>query len=226
MNRNTCKTAVFVVAGVLLLQTAALAGPPLVCHPFNIGDARSLPFQGPEWSRIDPNYDVTNLVKDTMSLLGNDVPVIVRMETLRRATVYSRNDAKLAAALLESLRNRAEKSASTGQGHDAVMASFDLAYLAETYRQAGLASRASSEASWKFAHTAPAADGYAIIQRLIEQGGGPEMEFAAALITSDKRNSDYFDHLRKASAGAKPGSLLAKNLASHFPDDMRSARLQ
>jgi len=36
MNRTTCKTAVFVIAGVLLLQTAALAGPPLICHPFNI----------------------------------------------------------------------------------------------------------------------------------------------------------------------------------------------
>jgi len=161
-----------------------------------------------------------------MSLLGNDVPVIVRMETLRRATVYSRQDGKLAAALLESLRSRAEKSASTGEGHDAVMASFDLAYLAETYRQAGLVSTASREAYWKFAQAAPGVNGYAIIQRLIAQGGGPEMEFAAALIASDKRNPNYFDHLRKATAGAKPGSLLAQNLASHFADDMRSARME
>ena len=107
MNRTTFKTAVLVVTGVLLLQSVALAGPPLICHPFNIGDARSLPFQGPAWSRVDPNYDVTNLVKDTLSLLGNDVPVIVRMETLRRATLYSRNNCKLSAALLDSLIPRA-----------------------------------------------------------------------------------------------------------------------
>ena len=226
MNRTTFKTAVLVVTGVLLLQSVALAGPPLICHPFNIGDARSLPFQGPAWSRVDPNYDVTNLVKDTLSLLGNDVPVIVRMETLRRATLYSRNDGKLAAALLESLRSRAEKSASTGQGHDAVIASFDLAYLAETYRQVGSVSVASREDYWKFAQTTPAIDGYAIIRKLIAQGGSPEMEFAAALIASRQRGPEYFTHLRNASAAAKPGSLLLQNLESHFAEDMKIARLK
>jgi hypothetical protein len=226
MHRTTCKTFLFVVAGVLLLQSAALAGPPLICHPFNIADAKSLPFQGPAWSRVDPDYDTRNLVRDTVSLLGNDVPVIVRMETLRRATLYSRNDAKLAAALLVSLRSRAEKSASTGEGGGAVMASFDLAYLAETYREAGLVSRASNETAWKFAQMVPAVDGYAIIQKLIAKGGGPEMEFAAALITADKRNSDYFDHVRKATAAAKPGSLLAQNLASHLGPDLKSAKLE
>jgi hypothetical protein len=226
MNRSILKTLVLVIAGVLLLQSAALAGPPLLCHPFNIGDARSLPFQGPDWNRIDASYDVKHLLNDTAALLTPDMPVIVRMETLRRATLYSRNDAKLAAALLESLRSRAEKSASTGQRGGAVMASFDLAYLAETYRQAGLISRESNETFWKFAQTVPAIDGYSIIQKLIAQGGGPEMEFAAALITSDKRNSDYLDHVRKATASAKPGSLLAQNLTSHFPEDMKSARLK
>ena len=224
--RTTFRTVVAAIVAVMLLQTAAFAGPPLLCHPFNIGDAKSLPFQGPDWSRVDQNYDVANLVRDTMSLLGNDVPVIVRMETLRRATLYSREDTKLAAALLESLRERAEKSASTGQGGGAVMASFDLAYLAETYRQAGLVSRASNETFWKFAQTVPAIDGYAIIQKLIAQGGGPEMEFAAALISSNKRTPEYFDHVRKASAGAKPGSLLAENLMTHFGPDLKSAKLE
>lgn len=225
MNRSTFRTFVLLVAGVLLLESAALAGPPLICRPFNIGDAKSLPFQGPDWSRVDPNYDVKNLVQDTLSLLGPEVPVIVRMETLRRATLYSRYDAKLAQELLEAFRGRAEKSASAGQGGSAVMVSFDLAYLAETYRQAGMITKASNETFWKFAQTVPSIDGYAIIQRLIAKGGGPEMEFAAALITSDKRGPAYFDHVRKAAAGAKPGTLLAQNLQTHLGPDLKSARL-
>lgn len=223
---TTTRTAVVVIVGVLVLQTAAFAGPPLLCHPFNIGDARSLPFQGPDWSRVDPNYDTKNLVNDTMSLLGNDVPVIVRMETLRRATLYSRYDSKLAADLLEAIRARAEKSASVGQGGNAVMVSFDLAYLAETFRQAGMISKESNKTFWRFSQSVPAINGYAIIQKLIAQGGGPEMEFAAALITSSNRNSEYFDHVRKASAGAKPGSLLAQNLTSHLAPDLASAKLE
>ena len=48
---------------------------------------------------------------------------------------------------------------------------------------------------------------------------------AAAVIASDKRELNYHEHVQRAMAGAKPGSLLAQNLASHFPDDMKSARL-
>src|ERR1041384_2443529 len=128
MNRPTLRNAAFVLAGVLLLQTAALAGPPLICHPFNIGDARSLPFKGPEWGRVDPAYDVNRLLDDTTALLTSDMPVIVRMETLRRATLYSRNDAKLASALLERLKANAQKYSAESREKEAVLARFDLGY--------------------------------------------------------------------------------------------------
>lgn len=228
MNRTTFRTIVLVVAGVLLLHTAALAGPPLICHPFNIGDAKSLPFQGPEWSRVDPNYDVKNLVSDTLALLGNDVPVLVRMETLRRATLYSRNDAKLAEELFELIRSRAAKFSPSGNSREAALAWFDLGYLAETYKQAAVISRSvqpHDKAYWTFSQANPEVEGYALVKKAISQGGGAEMEFAAAIIASSERGANYRDHLRNAVAGAKPGSLLSRNLASHFPDDMKSAKL-
>ena len=229
MNRSTLKTAVLVLAGVLLLQTAALAGPPLLCHPFGIGDAKSLPFEGPAWSRVDPNYDVKNLLNDTAALLSADTPVIVRMETLRRATLYSRNDARLASDLLEMVKNRAAK---LGNGRDraAVLANFDLGYLAETYRQAAVISRSvqpHDKAYWSFQQADPSVDGYALVTKAIAAGGGPEMEFAAAIIASDKKHEglDYHEHLQRALSGAKPGTLLAQNIATHFPDAAKSAKL-
>src|SRR3954466_98579 len=216
MNRSIVKTLVLVFAGVLLLQSTALAGPPLLCHPFNIGDARSLPFQGPDWSRVDASYDVKHLLDDTAALLNADIPVIVRMETLRRATLYARNDAKLASPLLELVNSRAAKFDTNSHDHAAILANFDMAYLAETYRQAARVS-AYGESHWAFQQMTPKIDGYAMIEQLIAQGGGPEMEFAAAVVASDHPGSNYRDHIQRALASAKPGTLLARNLAAHFP---------
>lgn len=230
MNRNTFKTAVLVVAGVLLLQSAALAGPPLLCHPFNTGGARSLPFQGPDWGRVDPAYDVSRLADDTMALLTADTPVIVRMETLRRATVYGRNNPKIAVALLERLKARAAAIKPERRDREALLAWFDVGYLAETYKQAAMISQSVAQhdkSFWSFQQASPDdLDGYALVKKAIAGGGGPEMEFAAAIIVSSHRGADYQGHLRNAAAGAKPGSLLAQNLASHFPDAMKSARLE
>src|SRR6266404_7524668 len=99
--------AVLALAATLLAPLAAFAGPPLICHPFNIGDAKSLPFQGPGWSEVQPGYDTSRLVDDTMALLAPDTPVIIRMETLRRASLYARNDTHLAQALLDRVQARA-----------------------------------------------------------------------------------------------------------------------
>jgi hypothetical protein len=45
----------------------------------------------------------------------------------------------------------------------------------------------------------------------------PDIQFALALAGSyPKRKPDYEAHLALAEAGAKPGSLLATNLRSHF----------
>src|SRR2546423_1165778 len=62
-------------------------------------------------------------------------------------------------------------------------------------------------------------DGYASVVKAIElTGGDPEIEFAAAVITSQPERKGHHEHLQNAVAGAREGSLLAKNLTSHFGD--------
>ena len=94
-------------SSILLLALAlpALAGPPLICHPVEIHGAKSLPWnahaQG--WDGADKSYDAsTRLIPDTLALLTPLTPVSVRMETLRRASIYAARHATLAADLDET----------------------------------------------------------------------------------------------------------------------------
>src|SRR5213593_3464326 len=87
-------------AALLVLARPALAGPPLLCFPFEIGAARSLPMGTSGWRATDPRYDVSHLVADTVALLGPETPVIVHMETLRRATIYAATNPAVAEQLL------------------------------------------------------------------------------------------------------------------------------
>lgn len=215
--------AALLLVVTLLVATSALAGPPLICDPFNIGSARSLPWQGPNWSQIDRNYDVKGLVSDTLALLTPDAPVLVRMETLRRATVYARNDAALAGQLLARLQARvAVKSKNTPEY---ALALFDSGYLTETYRQAYWISANAKEEFWKFQQPDPRQDGYSLVARAIElRRNDPAMEFAAAVITLDTHKAAHREHLQRAMAGSPTGSLLDQNLTSHFGDEIRELR--
>jgi hypothetical protein len=194
-------------AGILLLVfgfvTSALAGPPLICHPFDIGNAKSLPWTGTAWDLSgNENYDTKNLVQDTLAILDAGTPVIVRMETLRRATLYARRDPQAAKALLTKLYQR-----TTGAHADA-LAWFDAGYFAAALSQ------------WPGKDQNPAAgiDGYGMVKKALALRGrqDAEMEFAAALITLYPAQPEHQQHAQKAIAGAKDDPLLARNLASHF----------
>src|SRR5688572_32183869 len=122
----------------MLTSTTAFAGTPLICHPYTIGAAKSLPGSDGDWKGVNPNYDRTNLVRDTLALLTPETPVIVRMETLRRAAIYATagmrgwgeksgfNDEDRAhtSALLEKLRARAESAS----GAERALALFDVGF--------------------------------------------------------------------------------------------------
>lgn len=183
--------------------TSAFAGPPLICHPFDIGNAKSLPWTGTGWDLSgNENYDAKNLTQDTLAILDAGAPVIVRMETLRRATLYARKDPQAAKELITKLYQR-----TTGAHVDA-HAWFDAGYLAAVLTQ------------WSGKDQNPAAgvDGYSMVKKAIVLRGGPdaEMEFAAALITLYPAQPEHQQHAQKAIAGAKNDPLLAKNLASRF----------
>jgi hypothetical protein len=203
-----------ILAACALLATPALAGPPLVCHAINIGSAQSLPWTSASWKLSgDQSYDLSHLVSDTLALLGRDAPVLVRMETIRRAALYSQNHAAVAQQLLAALQTRATRGE-----HDA-LAAFDYGYLIETYRQLEMAFRMSRGGVDRGNWVNPAAgfDGYAWVKKAISmRGGDAEMEFAAALITRENGKQDYQGHVAKARAGMNQDPLLAQNVLSSF----------
>ncbi len=192
------------LAAIFALYHPVLAGPPLICWPFDIGDAKSLPFEGPHWGSIKADYPKEALIRDTLVLLSPTMPVIVRMETIRRATVYASKDPKIAAQLLEHLGARA--TSAEGKAAPNALAVFDLGYLTECYKQAQWILKDTQLISGK--------DGYPLIQKAIHlRGNDPEMEFAAALVlTGAKDRKSINAHLQNALAGATEGSLLGKNL--------------
>ncbi|HVG39781.1 MAG TPA: hypothetical protein VM870_10860 [Pyrinomonadaceae bacterium] len=217
----------FILLGVVAILGApdVFAGPPLLCHPLEIGDARSLPWNGAEWRDVKLDYEADRLVGDTLDMLQPEAPIIVRMETLRRATVYAVwtlhdhkvkypiKDLAVANKLLAELTARAEAVRGRG-GVTEALALFDLGYLAEAYREASHSSR----------NPAADIDGYATVTRAIKlRGREPAMEFAAALMTLDSRRAGHAEHLRKAYEGAPNDALLARNLAKRFDNNARAA---
>ena len=192
-----------------LLPAVTRAGTPLICHPYDIGSAKSLP--AGNWKGANPDYDRSRLVPDTLALLQPDTPVIVRMETLRRAAIYatgnlrkwrgdsySTDDRTVAFALLDALRARTTSVTEAS----ADLALFDVAFFTETLRETELD---------------PALNGYDLLLKVAElRGDDPDVQFALALASSWPKRKGHADHLAKATAGAKPGTLLAANLESHF----------
>jgi hypothetical protein len=199
------------IAGALFtLTTFALAGPPMVCHKVEIGNTKTLPWVDLNYHKGNGGYDLNHLTADTLAILDSDSSVLVHMETLRRATIYARQDSQVAKQLITRLHARTDSS-------NAALAWFDLGYLAETYKQ------------W-FGKGEPnpaiGVDGYAFVTKAIAmRGADPEMEFAAALITLTTHQADHDAHVEKAIGGAKSDSLLAQNLDSRFHDQTIAAML-
>src|SRR5262249_33105383 len=157
------------------------------------------------------SYDRKNLVRDTLALLTPETPVIVRMETLRRATIYATSemrgwakdaytaeDRQLASSLLTALR---ERIGTVDQSHRA-LAIFDAGFFDETLRQPNMD---------------PGVDGYEMLKKAATlRSSDPEIEFALALASVGPRRKEHAEHLARARAAAAEGSLLASNLATHF----------
>jgi hypothetical protein len=204
------------LVALLLLAKVALAGPPLICHTIEIGNAHSLPWTNHGWNLSGNDYDVKNLVPDTLAILNSGAPILVRMETLRRATLYARQDPEAARQLLTTLVTRANNSETSG--HADAVALFDEGYLIECFKQwIGRDLPHMTDNMRMDANPAAHLDGYALVQRAITlRGQDPEMEFAAALITLEEHQTDHSEHVAKAIAGAGSDPLLAQNLNTRY----------
>jgi len=165
---------VLLALAALASARPALAGPPLLCHPFDIGAARSLPMGTGGWQDVDRKYDTSRLVADTLAILTPDAPVRVRMETIRRATVYAATKRSLADALMAALQERAQHP----DPKTAALAVFDFGYLVETYR----------EGVWAFSSKAlpavDAIDGYQLVLEAHAMQSDAQIQEAANLILS------------------------------------------
>ena len=214
-----------------LAVSAALAGAPLTCWKVETGGAASLPWgDGPrsgEGTRSD--FDTKRLPAETLALLGFDVPVLARMETIRRAGLYAADDPGAGEELLRKLTLRAQDASLAPRA--SALAFFDAGYFVESWKQAG--GRGASDIFTRLLQKAGlvksgetslgGASGYDWVRRAIEQSrGDAEMEYAAALITWYPRRPEHEGHLGRAAAGAMDGSLLARNILQYFGDHGRT----
>jgi hypothetical protein len=198
-------TLTLALAGI---ASPVFAGPPLLCHPFDIGSSRSLPWgAGSNWMETAPGYDVSHLTDDTMALLTPATPVVVRMETLRRAAIYASRDRAVAVRLLARLTERTRTRDAN--------AWLDAAYLTEALRQIGRlgASGPFRESAPQMAAIVKDVDGVAMIDKaILLDPEKPALEFAAALINADRNRAAYTAHAERARAGARRDELVARNI--------------
>lgn len=206
--------SVVLSAALVALATPAVAGPPLLCHPYDTGNARSLPWDGTRgWSGDLPDYKLERLIADTDALLTPSTPVIARMETLRRASLYASRDRAIARELLARLVARAK--AAEAKGAPDALAWLDAAYVAGAFHQISMLGNSAG-----FRDRAVAArealgdlDAYALVQRSIAaRPEDPALHFAAALIASDRNRDAYRTHAEKARKGVSQDALLARNI--------------
>jgi hypothetical protein len=130
---KTPATLLNALALVIVLVSAgpALAGPPLICHPFDTGSTTLLAWgSGSSWNTPAQSFDVKTLTTETLRALDADGAVLSRMENLRRATIYAMTDPAAAHQLLAALIGRALSPAPTAR------AWFDAGYAIEAYKQA------------------------------------------------------------------------------------------
>jgi len=198
---------------VLSLAAPALAGPPFICHSFEIGGTASLPWVDGDYLGMRGDYDITRVVADTQGLLKPDMPTIARMETLRRAVLYASRDRVLAERLVAALTARVH--AADGTGHADALALFDAGYVLEAMNEiemlghhmgSDLALRGRTLAGM----TRPDEGQALILKSAALRVDDPGIAFALALISKTEEKQP---HLLKARAAAKQDRLLATNMA-------------
>ena len=211
MGKKTVKASLMLA--VLAVAMPALAGPPFVCHPFEIGSAPSLPWgESSNFMGMRDDYDFHRVVADTEKILTPSTPTLVRMETLRRASLYASRDRAVAEQLLTSLTTRVHAADQAGQPD--ALALFDAGYVVEALselEQFGIHMKSFAGLERELAGVTRSFDARSMLERSAAlRPGDASIEFAMALLTPTTERSP---HLKNAQAGAKQDDLLASNLA-------------
>src|ERR1700722_1912134 len=114
MNSRAFPRLAISIAVVLVGFTSyAQAGPPLICHPIEIGQAKSLPWI--DWNQKGTGgYDLKNLTRDTLAILDSSAPVLVRRGPFPRPPIYAGQDPKVEKNLQPPFRAGAATSTDSG----------------------------------------------------------------------------------------------------------------
>ena len=73
---NTIARSLLALAAVICYATPALAGPPLICFPFEVESGKLIAWgTGPGWNTPDRSYDINKVIADTNAILATDAPV-------------------------------------------------------------------------------------------------------------------------------------------------------
>lgn len=175
--------AIFAVCAISF-TAPAWAGPPLICHAIPIGNSRSLPWiDSGNWDGADPSYDVSHLERDTLALLASDAPANVRMETLRRAAIYSARETGLADALSIALMGRVLDAQTKNSREPWTW--FDAGYFAETLRQAVRIYpllHGTERNAWMIRTETQHVDGVAWMRMGLRLGGGEKIGSAVTIV--------------------------------------------
>ena len=215
---HSLRLAAVALVLMLSLPLQTLAGGTLAARTYDIGNAKSLPWAGNEWRAVQTHYDRNRLVDDVLAFLTPQMPVIVRMETLRRALIYAEGtqaggETKLPAQNLSMLmfeKLMARVEAAERKSQPDALAIFDVGFFV---------------ASWRYSFDnkgklIPEVKGYELIKKASALSNtDATMEFAAALVSLYLYRGDqpaFQQHLQKAVAGAQEGSLLGRNMVRHI----------
>jgi hypothetical protein len=205
---KTLTRSVVALAAVVFFATPALAGPPLICFPFETAGGKLIAWgTGSGWNTPDRSYDIKNVVADTTAVLATDAPILTRMENMRRATIYAMRDPVIAQELLKAVMARALSTTTDSR------AWFDAGYLIESFKQAVhlREDRQPQLRAWAAVDETVRVDGYNWVKKAMAMTApSAEMEFAASLMT---QGSIASAHRAKAASVAGKGSLVAKNIA-------------
>ena len=206
-SEHMSRVAWLAAAVLLAFATPSRAGLPLICRGYDIGTARSLPWLTDRgWAGQSRDYDTARLVADTVALLTPSTPVIVRMETLRRAALYADGDPSVAGQLLQRLIDRSRAP----ETQNDPLAAFDAGYLIETYRQLARMSHAHAP---ELRGLVVELDGYSMIRKSATlRPGDPAIEFAAAVVAYVRDAEGYPRHSRNARSAASRDQLVARNI--------------
>jgi hypothetical protein len=156
------------------------------------------------------DYDVHHVVADTEAVLTPSTPTLVRMETLRRASLYASRDRAVAEQLIAAMMSRVHAAEQSGQA----IALFDAGYVIEALseiEQFGNHMKQLAGSERVLAGLTHSLEARPLLEKSAAlRPGDAAIEFALGLVS---RSPESEAHFRKARAGAAQDVLLANNLA-------------